>query len=249
MSGTHTRQLSTALGVFALVTAVGCANPPASSDTAAAPTSSAPDATMQLHHLHGLMAHGFDMALEGVSLKMLGQMKMATAVDAVSTSHGDSMMTEGRALIEEAVGGPAMTALHGTPAGSEGVMTYTHELGKAMTAVLDHFQQMAAVDPKDAKDMALHHMHVSLAHAAMMASQAAALKMTAAMKMAGPADHEADTHAAAMFVHARSLYDETMKGGAMTAAHAGAAAGDGMKGTHALGDSVGAVIDLLSKMP
>jgi hypothetical protein len=128
-------------------------------------------------------------------------------------------------------------------------MTYTHDLGKAMMAVVDHVQRMVAPKPKDQTDMRMHHLHLALAHAASMASQAAALKMSAAMKMAGATDQEAATHAEAMFAHARALYDETMKGEAMQQSHEAPSPGEGMKATHELGDAVNAVIDLLTKMP
>ena len=49
--------------------------------------------------------------------------------------------------------------------------------------------------------------------------------------------------------HARALFDETIKGEAMTAAHKADPAGEGMKGTHDLGDAVNAVMELLAKMP
>jgi hypothetical protein len=184
---------------------------------------------------------------------MLGQMNMTAAVDAVAASHGEVMVTDGKALIHQAMNGPAMTAMHTPAGGSDALMTYTHDLGTAMAVVIDRFQQMPPVAPKDPKDMELHHMHLALAHAAVMASQAASLKMTAAMKMAGPVDEVASTHAGAMLVHARSLYDETMKGGAMVeamkGAQAGAGTGQGMTSTHALGESLNTVIEMLSKMP
>lgn len=234
------------LGLFS-ITLAGCTQqaPVPAATEAAAP---AHDAAMDMHHLHGLMAHGFEMALEGATLKMLGQMNMAGAVDATATSHGDAMLTDGKALIDSALTGPAMTAMHAANA-SDPVMTYTHDLGKSMSAVLDHLQQMPPVNAKDPKDMALHHMHIALVHAALMASQGASLKMTASMKMAGAVDEQAATHAAAMFVHARALYSETMNGDAMKAAHAGSGGGAGMTGTHELGDSINTVIDQLSKMP
>ena len=117
-----------------------------------------------------------------------------------------------------------------------------------MSTVIEHLQNMPAPDPKDARGMGMHHMHVALIHAALMASQGASLKMTASMKMADAVDQDASAHAAAMFAHAKALYAETMKGDAMTQAHAAAPA-DAMAATHAMGDSINVVIDALSKMP
>ncbi len=222
-----------------------CAQPAPPAETPAAP---AHDAAMDMHHLHGLMSHGLEMALEGASLQMLGQMNMAGAVDKTAVDHGTAMMSEGRGLINSAIAGPAMAAMHAANA-NDPAMTYTHDLAKAMTAVLDHLQQMPAPDAKNAKDMSMHHMHIALVHAAMMASQGASLKMAASMKMSEAVDTEASTHASAMFQHARGLYSETINGDAMKAAHAADAAGDGMTMTHNLGESVNALIESLAKMP
>ncbi|MFN7982414.1 MAG: hypothetical protein U0Q11_11190 [Vicinamibacterales bacterium] len=243
MRSTRITLLCWSVAVALFAAACAPAAPPAQAP-AAAP---AHDAAMDMHHLHGLMAHGFEMALEGASLKMLGDMKMAGAVDTTAVSHGDAMMTEGKALIDKAINGPAMGAMHMANA-SDPVMLYTHDLAKAMNAVIDQFQQMPAPEPKDTKAMAMHHMHIALIHAALMASQGASLKMTAAMKMSDAVDQEASTHAAAMLTHARALYEETMNGDAMKQVHA-TAAGDAMAATHAMGDTVSTVIDALSKMP
>lgn len=238
----ETRILLRLLTAGTLTAAIGCSQPAAT--PAAAPVH---DAVMDMHHLHGLMAHGLEMALEGASLKMLGDMKMAGAVDTTAASHGDAMMTEGKALIDKAITGPAMSAMHMANA-NDPIMLYTHDLAKAMTTVVDQLQQMPAPDPKDGKGMAMHHMHIALIHAALMASQGASLKMTASMKMADALDQEAATHATAMFAHARALYEETMNGDAMKQAHA-AATGEAMTVTHAMGDGIKTVIDALSKMP
>ncbi len=222
-----------------------CAQPAPPAETPAAP---AHDAAMDMHHLHGLMAHGLEMALEGATLQMLGQMNMAGAVDKTAVDHGTAMMSEGRGLINSAIAGPAMMAMHTTSA-NDPLMLYTHDLAKTMGTVLDHLQQMPAPDAKNQKDMALHHMHIALVHAALMASQGSTLKMAASMKMSEAVDTEASTHASAMFQHARGLYSETINGEAMKAAHAADATGDGMTGTHNLGESVNALIESLAKMP
>ena len=172
-----------AVGIVATVV-TACTGPP-TAGTPAVGGPAAPDPAMALHHLHGLMAHGFEMSLEGAALKMIGEMQMAGAVDAPAISHGNAMLSEGPVLVDRALDGPAMATLHSADSGST-AMTYTHDLGKAIAAVLDRLQAMRAVNPKDTSDMELQHMHLSLAHAAVMATQAATLKMTAAMKMAAP---------------------------------------------------------------
>lgn len=238
------RTFSIAATILAATLTTACTQPAPPPEQAAAPVH---DAAMDMHHLHGLMAHGLEMALEGSTLKMLGQMNMAGAVDTTALSHGDAMMGEGRGLIDSAISGPAMAAMHAANA-NDPMMLYTHELAKNMTTVLDHLQAMEAPDAKKPQDMAMHHMHIAFVHAALMASQGATLKMTASMKMADAVDKEAATHAAAMFAHARSLYSETMNGDAMKGIHAGAAA-DAMTATHTIGDSVNVLIESLAKMP
>lgn len=250
------RWSSCALPTLALFVTAACsgstppdsATPTTAPPAAAATAAPASDPMMQLHHLHGLMAHGFEMALEGSNLSMLAAMKMSATADGAAASHGTTMITEGRALIEEAINGPAMHALHGGPAGSNEAMNYTHNLGKAMVNVLDHLQQMPPGDPANKQDMAVHHLHIALAHAAVMASQAASLKMTAAMKMAGPADEEAASHATAMFAHARALIALAISGEAMKEAH-GTASPDAMQMTHDLGDAITSAVDMLATMP
>lgn len=240
---TPTRRLAYGATAAMLACTVGCTQPAPPAQTAAP----AHDMAMDLHHMHGLMAHGLEMALEGASLRMVGQMGMSGAVDATAVSHGDMMVSEGRALIDSVFGGPAMAAMHTTGA-SDPAMVYTHDLAKNMTLVIDKLQQMPAPDAKNAKEMAQHHMHIAMIHAALMASQGASLKMTAAMKMSDQLDKDAAEHAAGMLEHAKALYSETMNGDAMKAEHAGTT-GDDMMATHALGDSVNALIDALAKMP
>jgi hypothetical protein len=52
-----------------------------------------------------------------------------------------------------------------------------------------------------------------------------------------------------MAAHAQGLWEETMNGDAMKAAHAASSTGEAMKGTHDIGDSIKSVMDLLAKMP
>ena len=66
---------------------------------------------MDMHHLHGLMSHGLEMALEGATLQMLGQMNMAGAIDKTAVDHGTAMMSEGRGLINSAIAGPSATSV------------------------------------------------------------------------------------------------------------------------------------------
>lgn len=206
------------------------------------------DPAMQLHHMHGLMAHGFEMALEGTNLVMLGQMEMTELVDEAARTHGTAMIAEGRALITDVMSGEAMTALHEATGADPAAMSYTHELGSAMNTVVDIIETMEAEMIAGADHMALHHLHLLLSHAGQMAAQGATTAMAGTMDMAGSVDAEARRHGAAMIDHARSLHETAMSGETMQALHA-ANVPEGMTETHQLGDAVGAVIELLARMP
>ena len=204
--------------------------------------------TMQLHHLHGLMAHGFEMGMEGASLVMLAQMSMAPVADTTAAVHGETMIAEGHSLIDDALSCQTMTELHGAGEFDQEVMDYTHNLGQAMTASLDAVMAMDPVDTEDPGAMALHYIHMMLGHAGEIAGQGTSLVMSAAMDMAESVDNAARSHGRAMIDRARSLHEAALKGEVMQQLHAGAVP-EGMKATHELGDAVGAVIDLLARMP
>ena len=227
------------------VVAVAACAPPAGQEEASAPSS---DQAMQLHHLHGLMAHGFEMGMEGASLTMLAQMSMTPAVDSAAAGHGEAMVADGHALVDDAMSGRAMTALHEAGGFDQEVMGYTHNLGQAMTAALDAVIAMDPVDTENPGAMALHHIHMMLGHAAQMAGQGTSLAMSASMDMAEAVDDVARGHGEAMIANARSLHEAALKGEAMQQLHAGDMP-EGMQATHELGDAVGAVIDLLASMP
>ena len=236
-----------ATAVSGMVGLIGCASP----TEEAAPmdeASSEMDATMQLHHLHGLMAHGFEMAMEGVNLVMLGQMEMTASVDAAAETHGSTMIEQGRALIEEAATGDAMSQLHESGAFDQALMEHTHELARAMNTVLDIIMTMETENIEGAAPMTLHHLHMLLSHAGQMAGQGASLIMSGTMDMAGDVDAHAREHGAAMLDHARMMHETAMKGETMRSLHTAEVA-EGMTETHELGDAVGAVIELLANMP
>ena len=47
-----------------------------------------------MHHMHFMINHSVEMAAEGSNLVMIGEMDMAKGVDALSISHGRTMIKE-----------------------------------------------------------------------------------------------------------------------------------------------------------
>ena len=89
------------------------------------------DASMDMHHLHMLMNHGLEMVAEGSNMVMLAEMKMTAAMDPMTLEHGHQMIKEGKEVIEHALKGPEMQAMHKGGHGDDPMMKYTHELGNA----------------------------------------------------------------------------------------------------------------------
>lgn len=46
------------------------------------------DTAMTMHHMHMMINHAVEMAAEGSSMLMLGQMDMAKGIDEISVKHG-----------------------------------------------------------------------------------------------------------------------------------------------------------------
>jgi hypothetical protein len=103
------------------------------------------DAAMTMHHMHMMINHAVEMAAEGSSLVMLGQMGMAKGVDETSVKHGQKMIEDAEKLATDILGGKAMTDLHqhghGPEASAE--MAYTHELGNAALAYIGLLKKMS----------------------------------------------------------------------------------------------------------
>jgi hypothetical protein len=119
ISGTIVRVLSAVALLIGLSSSQALAKDP--------PKKATSDAPMHLHHMHTMMNHGLIMALQGSNLVMLSEMKMAPGVDEITLSHGKKMITDGKAMLKEMLGGEHMTAMH-----------------KGGQATLNHALEMAA---------------------------------------------------------------------------------------------------------
>jgi hypothetical protein len=208
------------------------------------------DASMDMHHLHMLMNHGLEMVAEGSNMVMLAEMKMASTIDPMTLEHGRHMIKSGKEVIEHALKGPEMQAMHTAGHGDAPLMKYTHELGNAMMDVVTMLEKMSMEGPMSPDMMTMHHMHIMINHALEMAAQGSNMVMMGQMGMSKDIDKYSNEHGKMMLSDARAVLTEVMTGKAMTGMHEkGVAGGNAMMAdTHKIGDAAKKVIDLLDKM-
>jgi hypothetical protein len=209
------------------------------------------DASMDMHHLHMLMNHGLEMVVEGSNMAMLADMKMTSAVDPMTAEHGQKMIKSGKEVIDRALKGPEMQAMHKAGHGDDPGMKYTHELGNAITTVADLLEKMSMAGPMTDDMMAMHHMHIMINHALEMAAQGSNMVMLGQMGMSKDVDKYSIEHGKMMLSDARAVLTEVMTGKAMTGMHEKGVVTGGnpmMADTHKIGDAAKNVVDLLDKM-
>jgi len=208
------------------------------------------DASMQMHHLHMLMNHGLEMVVAGSNLVMLADMKMAPSLDPMTAEHGRAMIKSGREIIEHALKGPEMQAMHKAGHGDAPLMKYTHELANAELSVVDLLEKMNMEGTMTADMMAMHHMHIIMNHALEMAAQGSNMVMLGQMGMAGEIDKYSMDHGKMMLSQAKSMISDVMGGKAMMDMHQkGVTGGNAMMAdTHKLGDAEKKVVELLDTM-
>ena len=206
------------------------------------------DASMDMHHLHMLMNHGLEMVAEGSNMVMLAEMKMTPSIDPMTLEHGHHMIMAGKEVIEHAMKGPEMQALHKGGHGDDPLMKDTHELGNAIMAVADLLDKMSMEGMTDDM-MTMHHMHIMINHALEMAAQGSNMVMVGQMGMSN-SDKYSIEHGKMMLSDARAVLTEVMTGKAMMDMHAKGVTGDNamMADTHKIGNAAKTVIDLLDKM-
>jgi hypothetical protein len=208
------------------------------------------DASMQMHHLHILMNHGLEMVVEGSNMVMLADMRMAPSLDPMTAEHGRAMIKSGKEVIEHALKGPEMQAMHKAGHGDAPLMKYTHELGEAELSVVNMLEKMSMEGPMSADMMTMHHMHIMMNHALEMAAQGSNMVMLGQMGMAGDIDKYSMDHGKMMLSDAKAMVNEVMGGKAMTDMHQkGVVMSNAMMAeTHKIGDAAKKVVDLLDKM-
>jgi hypothetical protein len=177
------------------------------------------DAAMTLHHMHTMLDHGLIMVLQGADLRMLSTLNTAPGIDQATAAHGSKMISEGKATIREMLSGSHMRRMHEQGRWSDPQMSYTHELGAAMLAVVDDVDHLAPSDTAFPDRIRMCHIRIALNHALEMAAEGANLAMLGKMAMAGGIDAYSVTHGHKMIIDARKLWDEIIGGHAMKEIH------------------------------
>jgi hypothetical protein len=106
----------------------------------------APGDAMTMHHMHIALNHALEMAAEGSTLAMVGQMGMAKGTDEHAVKHGKAMIAEARKLWKEVMEGKAMKDIHakGMSTDTAPMMGATHRIGGAGAKVMDLLETMPA---------------------------------------------------------------------------------------------------------
>jgi hypothetical protein len=208
------------------------------------------DAVMKMHHVHILMGHAMVMVTEGSNLVMIAGMKMSPATDKMTADHGKKMIENGKAVVQRALSGDEMMAMHKEGMTNDPMMKDTHSLGETILKYIDIVQNMG-MSGTDPSMMDMHHMHIMINHALDMAAEGANLVMLGDMKMAGSLDKYTVEHGRMMLQDAKATIAGVSNSKAMTDMHkAGKGPGDDpmMAETHKLIETALKIIDQLEKM-
>jgi hypothetical protein len=210
-------------------------------------------AEMKMHHIHIVMNHGLGMVTEGSSLIMLGEMNMASGIDALTLDHGKQMIKNGKGVVQRALSGDEMMGMHKEGQGPDKnpAMKDTHDLGEAILKYTGLVEGMKMGSMSGDAMMEMHHQHIMINHALEMAAEGSNLVMLGDMKMAGTVDDYTVEHGKMMIKNAKTLLGEITSGKGMTDMHKkGHSPNDDpmMKNTHDLIESALKIIDLYEKM-
>jgi hypothetical protein len=102
--------------------------------------------SMDMHHMHTLINHGLDMALDGADMAMMGGMEMAGSLDKPTVKHGSAMIANGKELIDKVLGSQAMKDMHGEgmEPGKDPMMKQTHDIAETAYKIIDLLEKMIA---------------------------------------------------------------------------------------------------------
>jgi len=211
--------------------------------------SGAEQITMRMHHLHLRMNHGLSVAVQGSNMAMISLMGMSPHSDAESLRDGLSMMKQGRAMVEQAATGPEMQELGSEGAAASPLMSYTHGLNRAMLNLLVQLEAMSQAAVSIGDGMSMHHIHMLVNHATLMALEGARLMMLGQMGMSGNLDALAEKHGRKMISGARNLWHEAVEGRVMKSLDKQEAGRPAvMAATHRHAEAAKQLMDLLLRM-
>ena len=211
------------------------------------------DAEMKMHHVHIVMNHGLGMVTEGSTMVMLGEMNMASGIDAMTVDHGKQMIKDGKGVVQRALSGDEMMGMHkeGQSPDKNPAMKDTHDLGEGILKYIGLVEGMKMGSMDKNMMMEMHHQHIMINHALEMAAEGSNLVMLGDMDMAGAVDDYTVEHGKMMIKNAKGLLGEVTGGKAMTDMHKmGTTPKDDpmMKSTHDLIERALKIIDLYEKM-
>jgi hypothetical protein len=208
------------------------------------------DAAMKMHHIHILLGHAVVMVTEGSNLVMIAGMKMSPGTDAMTADHGNKMIENGKSVVQRALSGDEMMAMHKEGMKDDPMMNESHNLGESILVYIDIVQKMNMGSMgKDMMDM--HHIHLMINHALDMAAEGANLVMLGDMKMAGDLDKYTVNHGRMMLKEAKATLAGVSDSKAMMGMHkAGKGPSDDpmMAETHKLIETALKIIGYLEKM-
>lgn len=215
-------------------------------------------ASMPLHHLHlSLMDHGLKMLAQGSSIEMVSGMhmdpKVKQDIDSITQEHGKEMFREGKDLIQRALDDLAQWKTQDRGGAAGDTMSYSQSLGTAMLNVANILGSMK-YDAPNTQAMTLHHIHLALNHALVMAANGANLVMLGQMGMAPKLDPASIDHGHKMLADAQAILGKVEASDSykkiVEAELQGKGKPDERPGrTAELAAADKAVVDMLQKMP
>ena len=146
--------------------------------------------TTQMHHLHMLINHALQMAVQGADMQLLGKQ-----------AQGQKLLAKSEELLERAMTGMEMAKLHQQGWAGSSLMFMTHELSDIAKEMIGLMKQLSGGTPdKDAIRMFNHAIEV--------AATGSTLIMLGQQGMAGDIDLVMVNHGQSMLGEASALLQD-----------------------------------------
>lgn len=205
------------------------------------------DSSMKIHHVHTLLGHAMGMIIEGSALIMNAQMQMAPGYDEMDARRGYINLETGRSLIQGALSGDDMIAMHEAGLEDHADMKNVHRLGRAILDYIEIVEKMQ-IEVMNEGILDMHHMHMLVNHALSKMANGFNLVTLGNMGMAGDLDDFTVTHGRLMMDEADPIIATVIESQSMKDLHAAGRGPDGdiyMFETHRLIDKAREIINLL----
>jgi hypothetical protein len=207
-------------------------------------------AAMKLSHVRILVGHAVGMVTEGSNLIMNAGMKMSPGYDEMNTQRGLANFKNSKSLVQGALSGDEMIAMHTMGLEDDPRMKEIHKLGNLILKYITIVERMH-VELMDQGTMDMHHMHLMTNHAMNRAADGSNLVTLGGMSMAGDLDKFTVAHGRIMINDAGPILDSVISGQAMKELHAtgrGPSEDLFMYETHQLIETAYHIIERLEKM-